>query len=96
MFIPVGGTFGSVVNPSYVEPFTRARVHLTEAYSSRRDLLNKHEDIIDKLIFSENYTTEPTFVKTTPEDIIKVLKIRTERNATCLLMVLFLHKSLII
>ena len=61
----MGGTFGSVGSPSDFEPFARARVHLAEAYFTRRYLLNNKKDIIDKVMFSENPTSETTFVNAT-------------------------------
>ena len=53
LFIPLGGTFGSITSPANFEPIARARTHLAEALSYRRDLLKKYEHIINKVKFSE-------------------------------------------
>ena len=53
LFVPLRGTFGSITSPSNFEPITRARTHLVEFLSDRRDLLTKYKDIINKVEFSQ-------------------------------------------
>ena len=53
LFIPLGGTFGSITSPANFEPIARARMHLAHHLSNRRDLYNKYKHIIDKVQFSE-------------------------------------------
>ena len=38
LFILMGGTFGSITSPPNFEPIPRARIHLAEFLSDRRDL----------------------------------------------------------
>ena len=61
LYIPLGGTFGSIVSPADFEPIARARTHLAEYLSSRRDLVSKYKDIIDKVKFSESPSKDTTF-----------------------------------
>ena len=70
----MGGTFGSVVSPSDFQSFARACVHLAEVLSNRRDMLIKHKDIIDKVKFSEEPTSDTIFVKASPDKFNKGLK----------------------
>ena len=63
LFIPLGGTFGSITSPANFEPIARARTHLAEFLSDRRDLLNKYEHIINKVQFSEEPTVNTVFVQ---------------------------------
>ena len=53
LFIPLGGTFGSIVSPANFEPIVRARTHLAEYLSTRTNLLVKYKHIIDKVKFSD-------------------------------------------
>ena len=53
LFIPLGGTFGSIVSPVDFEPIARARTYLVDYLSTRRDLLPKYRHIIDQVKFSE-------------------------------------------
>ena len=53
LFIPMGGTFGSITSPANFEPIARARVHLADFLLDRRDLLEKYKHIINKVKFSE-------------------------------------------
>ena len=63
LFIPLGGTFGSITSPANFEPIARARTHLAEHLSDRRDLLHKYERIINKVQFSEEPTVDTVFVQ---------------------------------
>ena len=58
LHVPMGGTFGSIVSPADFEPFAKARTHLAEFLSTRRDLLNKHKDIIKRVKFSMVSTSD--------------------------------------
>ena len=69
--IPLGNTFGSIVSPQDWEPFARARTHLAEAISYRRDLYPKYKHIIDRVEFSSPPTAATTFVKATPDTLNK-------------------------
>ena len=53
LFIPLGGTFGSITSPSNFEPIARAITHLAGFLSDRTDLLQKYEHIIGKIKFSD-------------------------------------------
>ena len=61
--IPLGGTFGSITSPSNFEPIARARTHLAEFLSDRRDLLEKYKHIIDKVQFSDPPNTDTKFTQ---------------------------------
>ena len=77
LFIPLGGTFGSITSPSNFEPIARARVHLAEYLSDRRDLLCKYQDIINKVKFADEPTFETKFVQAVKDSIhtgVKCLK----------------------
>ena len=63
LYIPLGSTFGSVTSPSDFEPIARARTHLAEFLSDRRDLLHKYSHIIDKVKFSEEANCNTKFVQ---------------------------------
>ena len=63
LFIPLGGTFGSITSPANFEPIARARIHLAEFLSDRRDLYDKYKHIIDKVKFSELPTENTKFVQ---------------------------------
>ena len=63
MFIPLGGTFGSITSPANFEPIARARVHLAHHLSNRRDLYKKYKHIIDKVQFSEEPSPSTTFTQ---------------------------------
>ena len=52
LHVPMGGTSGSIVSPADVEPFAKARTHLVEFLSTRRDLLDRHKDIIKRVKYS--------------------------------------------
>ena len=67
--IPLGNTFGSIVSPQDWEPFARARTHLAEAISHRRDLYPKYKHIIDRVEFSSPPTADTTFVNATPDNL---------------------------
>ena len=71
LYIPLGSTFGSVTSPSDFEPIARARTHLAEYLSDRRDLLNKYKHIISKVKFSEEPNHEIKFVKAVCDSIHK-------------------------
>jgi len=53
LFIPMGGTFGSITSLANFEPVSRGRVHLAHFLSNRRDLLQKYEHIINKVKFCD-------------------------------------------
>ena len=63
LFVPLGGTFGSITSPSNFEPIARARTHLAEFLSDRRDLLEKYADIIDKVEFSDEPDKHTVYVQ---------------------------------
>ena len=71
LFVPLGGTFGSITSPSNFEPIARARVHLAEFLSDRRDLLSKYKHIIDKVKFSDEPNSETVFVQAVKDAIHK-------------------------
>ena len=66
LFISLGGTFGSIVTPSNFEPIARARTHLAEYLSTRRDLLQKYAHIIDKVKFSPEQDANTVFTNAVP------------------------------
>ena len=74
LFIPLGGTFGSITSPSNFEPIARARVHLAEHLSDRRDLLKKYRHIIDKVKFSPEPTEGIEFVQAINDRIHQGIK----------------------
>ena len=53
LFIPLGGTFGSITSPENFEPIARARTHLAEFLSDRTDLLKKAVTSLIKLNFQK-------------------------------------------
>ena len=59
----MGATFGSGASPSNFEPYTRARINLANLLSSRRDLLEKHREIIDNVKFSEHPNKDTVFIQ---------------------------------
>ena len=63
LFVPLGGTFGSITSPSNFEPIARARTHLAEFLSDRRDLLDKYKDIINKVEFSDEPDNHTVYVQ---------------------------------
>ena len=65
LWVPLGGMFGSIVTPSNFEPIARARTHLAEFLSDRRDLLQKYVHIIDKVRFSDPPSQGTTFTGAT-------------------------------
>ena len=67
LFIPLGGTFGSVVSPANFEPIARARIHLAEYLSTRTDLLDKYKHIIDKVKFSDPPDPSIKYAKGIPD-----------------------------
>jgi len=66
LWIPLGGMFGSIVTPANFEPIARARTHLAEFFSGRRDLLEKYDHIIDKVDISQPPIEGTVFTKATP------------------------------
>ena len=74
LFIPLGGTFGSITSPANFEPIARARTHLAEFLSDRRDLLSKYEHIINKVQFSEEPTVNTGFVQAVRDSTHKGVK----------------------
>ena len=74
LFIPLGGTFGSITSPANFEPIARARTHLAEYLSDRRDLLHKYEHIIDKVQFSEEPTEQQVFIQAIQDSTHKGVK----------------------
>ena len=71
LFIPLGGTFGSITSPSNFEPIARARTHLAEFLSDRTDLLQKYEHIINKVKFSDEPDKTTEFVQAVKDSINK-------------------------
>ena len=69
--VPLGNTFGSIVSPQDWETYARARTHLAEAISHRRDLYPKYNHIIDRVEFSSPPTVATAFVKATPDTLNK-------------------------
>ena len=69
MFIPLGGTFGSITSPANFEPIARARVHLAYHLSNRRDLYIKYKDIIDRVQFSEDPLQDVIFTQAKEDSI---------------------------
>ena len=69
LFVPMGGTFGSVTSPSNFEPIARARTHLAEFLSDRRDLLEKYNHIINKVVFDEEAPMNTKFVQAVKDKI---------------------------
>ena len=67
LFIPLGGTFGSIVSPANFEPIVRARIHLAEYLSTRTDLYDKYKHIIDKVKFSDPPETSIKYTKAVPD-----------------------------
>ena len=65
----MGGTFGSITSPANFEPIARARIHLAEFLSDRRDLYDKYKHIIDKVKFSELPTETIKFVQAVADKI---------------------------
>ena len=63
LFIPLGGTFGSITSPANFEPIARARTHLAEFLSDRRDLLEKYKDIINKVEFLDEPDKNTVYVQ---------------------------------
>ena len=75
----MGGTFGSITSSANFEPIARARVHLAEFLSDRRDLLDKYKHIIDKVKFSELPTKTTHFVQAVADSMNKGL-LNPEKN----------------
>ena len=71
LYIPLGGTFGSITSPANFEPIARARIHLAEYLSNRRDLYHKFKHIIDEVKFSEKPSATTKFVQATKDSIHK-------------------------
>ena len=71
LYIPLGGTFGSITSPSNFEPIARARIHLANFLSNRTDLLQKYKHIIDKVKFSEEPDSNTVFVQAVKDSIHK-------------------------
>ena len=71
LYIPLGGTFGSITSPSNFEPIARARIHLANFLSDRTDLLRKYKHIIDKVKFSEEPDKDTVFVQAVKDSIHK-------------------------
>ena len=71
LFIPMGGTFGSITSPANFEPIARARTHLAEHLSDRTDLLEKYKDIIDRVSFSDEPDKDTNFVQAVADNINK-------------------------
>ena len=69
LMIPLGNVYDSIVSPQDWEPFARARTHLAEALSRRRDLYAKYRHIIDRVEFSSPPTGATIFVKATPNTL---------------------------
>ena len=69
LFVPLGGTFGSITSPANFEPIARARVHLAHFLSNRRDLLTKYEDIIDKVKFSDPPVSGTKFIQAVKDEV---------------------------
>lgn len=74
LFIPLGGTFGSITSPENFDPIARARIHLAEFLSDRRDLLSKYKHIIDKIKFSDEPKSDTKFVPAVKDAIHKGVK----------------------
>ena len=91
LFIPLGGTFSSITSPANFEPIARARTHLAEKFSHRRDLLAKHQHIIDKVKFSNKPTTNTVFVQAVQDSLHKGVT-NSRQRTTCLWMIIYLHK----
>jgi hypothetical protein len=71
LFIPLGGTFGSIVSPADFEPIARVRTHLAKYLSTRRDLLPKYKSIIDQVKFSEPPDENTTFIRAVKDKVNK-------------------------
>ena len=69
LFIPLGGTFGSITSPANFEPIARARIHLAHHLSNRRDLYLKYKDIIDRVQFSDDPSPNTTFTQAKKDSI---------------------------
>ena len=92
LFVPLGGIFGSITSPSNFEPIARARTHLAEFLSDRRDLLDKYKDIINKVEFSDEPDKHTVYVQAVA-DVFNQGVIHLEKQSTiCLLMIHYLHK----
>ena len=63
LFVPLGGTFGSITSPSNFEPIARARTHLAEFLSDTRDLLEKYKHIIDRVQLTDPPNTNTKFTQ---------------------------------
>ena len=61
LYILMEATFGSDTSPSNFEFYARARIHLANFLTSRRDLLEKHKEIIDNVKFS-NHSNKDTIL----------------------------------
>ena len=71
LYIPLGGTFGSITSPANFEPIARARIHLAEVLSNKRNLLEKYKHIINKVKFSDKPSATTKFVQATKDSIHK-------------------------
>ena len=69
LYIPLGGTFGSITSPSNFESITRARIHPVIFHSDRTDLLQKYKRIIVKVKFSEEPDEDIVFVQAVKDSI---------------------------
>ena len=73
LYIPLGGTFGSITSPANFEPIARARTHLAEVLSDRRDLLENTNISLTKLNFQKNLLPIQSLFKQKKTTFIKVL-----------------------
>ena len=60
----MGATFSSGTSPSNFERFTRVKVHLAHFLSLRRDLLEKHREIIENVKLSKPSNKDTVFIQT--------------------------------
>ena len=67
LYIPTGGTFGSIVSPSNFEPIARARTHLATYLSDKEDFTNKYNHILNKVVFSDEPPKDTTFIRAVPD-----------------------------
>ena len=63
MYVPIGGTFGSISSPSNFEPLASARVWLVKHISRDKTLVKKHWNIIKHLKICERPDTKIEFIQ---------------------------------
>jgi hypothetical protein len=70
-FISTSHVFGSNTSASSWEPLRRAVKSMITVYAQRDDLVNKHKDLLDELIWSDDLSPRPDLTKAIPCNINK-------------------------